>query len=432
MLDESIRISWKKDPDATGYNIYRQGKYYATVFETEFHDTDIDVQDYAYEITAFEKSGENTRYYTIARGLIVPAAATQELVNTPYFKSPITDGFVGEVLDESVRISWKKDPDATGYNIYRQGKYYSTVFETEFHDTDIDVQDYAYEITAFEKSGKDTRYYTIAKGLTVSVLALGETDLDTSTASVDSGAYESTDNSDPDTDSNQTDQPAIKTSGDTATASDAEPSVSEPVAANDTGSDSTSSNGESTPNTDTAPIKQPDNAIPETDNSKYFKSVTTEGFFGEVLDDSIRIGWKKDSEARGYNVYRQAEYYTTVFTNEFQDTDVYDQDYYYEIQAFDHGQPGPEVRYYYIATGLTVSASTLGKTDPNRPKTNDELLKDYELVFADEFNDDRLDASKWNTSLLWGTDLIINNEEQYYVDILTDPEFGFDPFTFDG
>ncbi len=30
-----------------------------------------------------------------------------------------TDGFVGEVLDDTIRISWKKDPDATGYNVYR-------------------------------------------------------------------------------------------------------------------------------------------------------------------------------------------------------------------------------------------------------------------------------------------------------------------------
>ncbi len=30
----------------------------------------------------------------------------------------------------------------------------------------------------------------------------------------------------------------------------------------------------------------------------------------------------------------------------------------------------------------------------------------------------QLDASKWNSSYLWPDDLIINNEEQYYVDIL--------------
>ncbi len=169
VLDDSIRISWKKDPDATGYNIYRQGEYYSTVFATEFLDTDIHAGDYSYEITAFEKSGDDTRYYTIAENLIVSVAVAQESVNTRYFKSPITDGFVGEVLDESIRISWKKDPDATGYNIYRQGEYYTTVFETEFHDTDIDVQDYSYEITAFEKSGENTRYYTIARSLIVSV-----------------------------------------------------------------------------------------------------------------------------------------------------------------------------------------------------------------------------------------------------------------------
>ncbi len=379
MLDDTIRISWKKDPAATGYNVYRQGKYYTTVFETEFHDVDIDVQDYSYKITAFEKNGGGTRYYTIADGLTV--SVPPEPVRNTYFTSSITAGFVGEVLDDTVRISWEKDPDATGYNVYKQGKYYTTVFETEFHDVDLGVQDYSYKITAFQKIGGNTRYYTIATGLNVSISRLGETDSESPKADVETNA-------------DSTDQ--------------------------------------TTPDADTTPVDQSETTSPAQDHSNYFESVTTEGFGGEVLDNSIRITWKVDQEASGYNVYRQAEYYTTVFTNEFHDIEVFDQNYYYEIQAFEHQERESDTRYYYIATGLTVSARTLGKTDPDRPKTNESLLENYKLVFSDEFNGNSLDASKWNTSFLWGTDLIINGEEQYYVDILKDPEFGFNPFTFDG
>ena len=46
------------------------------------------------------------------------------------------------------------------------------------------------------------------------------------------------------------------------------------------------------------------------------------------------------------------------------------------------------------------------------------LTADYQLMFEDEFNGSTLDASKWNTSFLWGPYLDINNEEQYYVDSL--------------
>ena len=167
-----------------------------------------------------------------------------------------------------------------------------------------------------------------------------------------------------------------------------------------------------------------------TDNSltaRSFVSVTTPGFEGEVMDDAIRVTWQADPTARGYNVYKQAEYYTTVFTTEFIDTDVYDDDYYYEIQAFDNDD-----KFNYVATGLTVSARTLGRTDPDAPATNEGLLDDYALVFSDEFNGDSLDTSKWDTSFIWGTDLFINGEEQYYVDIKNEPDFGFNPFSFDG
>ena len=116
-----------------------------------------------------------------------------------------------------------------------------------------------------------------------------------------------------------------------------------------------------------------------------------------------------------------------MFDTEFTDTEVFDDDYYYEIQAFDNDDV-----FNYVATGLTVKARSFGRTDPNAPVPNATLLDDYALVFSDEFNNVSLDTSKWNTSFLWGADLFINGEEQYYVDVINDPDFGFNPFTFDG
>lgn len=170
--------------------------------------------------------------------------------------------------------------------------------------------------------------------------------------------------------------------------------------------------------------------LPSVNNSStntQFSSNTTPGFTGEVLSGTVNISWTADPAARGYNVYRQAQYITTVFATEYVDEDVYDSDYYYEIQAFNYSD-----ELYYIATGLTVSARTLGRSDPNAPAPNADVLQGYELVFSDEFNGNQLDASKWNTSYLWGTDLVINSEEQYYVDIVNQPDFGYNPFTFDG
>ncbi len=159
-----------------------------------------------------------------------------------------------------------------------------------------------------------------------------------------------------------------------------------------------------------------------------FSSNTSDDFVGEVSEDgTVTVTWAKDPKARGYNVYRQAEYIETIFGEQWIQSDLYDESYYYEIQAFDAAD-----NLYYVATGLTVDVTGTGRTNPDEEPTNDGILDDYELVFSDEFNGDSLDTSKWNTSYLWGDDLIINSEEQHYVDINNDPDFGFNPFTFDG
>lgn len=59
-------------------------------------------------------------------------------------------------------------------------------------------------------------------------------------------------------------------------------------------------------------------------------------------------------------------------------------------------------------------------------------IDQFELVFEDEFEGDSIDPDKWNTQLTWGDSRIINGEQQYFVDTQTNPEFGYDPFTFTG
>lgn len=53
---------------------------------------------------------------------------------------------------------------------------------------------------------------------------------------------------------------------------------------------------------------------------------------------------------------------------------------------------------------------------------------EYQLVFEDNFDGTELDNSKWNREFLWGPGVIINREEQYYVN---EGQFGYDPFTVD-
>lgn len=58
-------------------------------------------------------------------------------------------------------------------------------------------------------------------------------------------------------------------------------------------------------------------------------------------------------------------------------------------------------------------------------------LSEYRLVFNDEFDGPTLDSTKWNTGLLWGPYIVINQEEQFYVDSLGMHQgHSYDPFSF--
>lgn len=56
------------------------------------------------------------------------------------------------------------------------------------------------------------------------------------------------------------------------------------------------------------------------------------------------------------------------------------------------------------------------------------FMDKFSLVFEDDFNGDSIDATRWNTSLLWGDETIINGEQQYFIDTQADPDFGYQPF----
>jgi len=58
----------------------------------------------------------------------------------------------------------------------------------------------------------------------------------------------------------------------------------------------------------------------------------------------------------------------------------------------------------------------------------ENFIDEFQVVFEDEFEGSTIDKARWNTSMLWGSDTIINSEQQYYVDNHIDPDFGYNPF----
>jgi len=120
----------------------------------------------------------------------------------------------------------------------------------------------------------------------------------------------------------QSTEPAGEPSPNNAEATDPE---EEPTAGENTDVDYPGTDTGTDPAPEQNEVSEPDQGAAtatdasNTDTDTQFFSKTTPGFNGEVLEDSIRVTWPVDPDARGYNVYRQAQFVTSVFTEEYID-----------------------------------------------------------------------------------------------------------------
>ena len=105
-------------------------------------------------------------------------------------------------------------------------------------------------------------------------------------------------------------------------------------------------------------------------------------------------------------------------------------------------QPGT-LYYYQIRTNTkiwnTASASgsfvTAEASDVVEGGLPEDIDSTYAITFEDDFDQTPgtlPDANKWESRLPWGPDVIINNERQYYTDILNGDTAAPNPFDFDG
>ncbi|MFT5893981.1 MAG: beta-glucanase (GH16 family) [bacterium] len=56
------------------------------------------------------------------------------------------------------------------------------------------------------------------------------------------------------------------------------------------------------------------------------------------------------------------------------------------------------------------------------------FMDKFTMVFEDEFDGTDIDPARWNTSLLWGDETIINGEQQYFVDTQSGSAPAYQPF----
>ena len=162
----SIVVSWSGANDnvgVDGYNLYRDGVYYKTVFNTHSYiDTNVSSgRDYRYTVVAFDLA----RNYSIqsASAITNTSGANTGSGNnsgsTPAVASgrpAAPDGLRAQVQRSSLaNLSWNAPSGgAEGYNIYRDGNYYTTIRgRTQYTASALDGnRDYSFYVVAFRNN----------------------------------------------------------------------------------------------------------------------------------------------------------------------------------------------------------------------------------------------------------------------------------------
>jgi len=117
--------------------------------------------------------------------------------------------------------------------------------------------------------------------------------------------------------------------------------------------------------------------------------------------------------------------------------------YSYQMTAVDgEGQESPRSNSITI-TYQALSNAPVPRVDDFFKRPGDTFVQDHDLsdtaffldkfslVFEDNFDGPEIDSDRWNTSLVWGDNFIINGEQQLFVDTQNATVIDYNPFNFE-
>ena len=497
----SVQLSWTASTDdngVAGYNIYRNDNYLTTVNGTSWSGELSEGSATRFYITAFDSPGDDSiREYslrsetlTLSPTSVEPEPAPDPAPDPtpdptpspdpgplPEIPSAPLDLAASRVSPNEIRLSWTAsldDEGIAGYNVYRDGQYITTVFESPTLDIGLtEAQVYSYYLVAFDEPRNFSER-------SVEVLSDAEP-MDPIIPDPDPEPTpdpdpEPTPDPDPTPPTEDTMAPDVITSLTVDTVTETSVTLTWEEPADDTGVDGYNlyRNGEYL--TTVRALTYIDSSLPtgvtEVDyaiasfdaalNFSLTSSPRTVRLGGGPISDLpaptglsrrltsnewVEFNWDPVPGAVAYNIYRDSVYLYTVDPlkprNEDQKywatTSYIDCNFTRYVLCLEQG-PEPGGFYEYSvravdADGLESTASEKMAVQLAENESSDIqslISSEFELVFADEFDGDSLDATKWNTRLPWGPDVTINGELQYFIDTQNDPDFGFDPFVFTG
>lgn len=160
----AVRVTWNRpwdDQSVAGYNVYRNGSYFATVFDTNFVDTDVlPKSDYRYGIVAFDNA---KNFNTVSNEVSVRTGGDNDDTVAPPPPEPdngtvnVADGLFAEIQNgNAAAIKWRAPSgNVKGYNVYRNNGYMATVTTPEFRDNNMQWgEDYRYQIVTFNDANQ--------------------------------------------------------------------------------------------------------------------------------------------------------------------------------------------------------------------------------------------------------------------------------------
>ncbi|ASJ76502.1 family 16 glycosylhydrolase [Granulosicoccus antarcticus] len=156
--------------------------------------------------------------------------------------------------------------------------------------------------------------------------------------------------------------------------------------------------------------------------------------------DKIHLYWTAPSgTVTGYNIYRDGGYYSTIKgrTDYTASSLSSGRDYRWQVVAFNGSQYSTKSSEVVARTDSSSSSNAVAVVaaaapPPQQTSVSGHVPSGYHQVFNEEFQSSSLNGSKWQSRYRWGPHWTINNEQQFYVDNINDPNFGHSPFEFDG
>nr|MBX2825152.1 endo-1,4-beta-xylanase [Gammaproteobacteria bacterium] len=151
-----LQLSWNESSDDRGiggYNIYRNGQYLTTVLGTTFNGMDNAEQVHEYYVVAFDIDGN---FAVPSATLLLPGGSEPTLDTEPPTAPGLLTGGLTEGSGSIINLSWTPATDdraVTGYNLYENDSYLTTVLGTQFQKTVDSGGIYSYFVVAFDSAG---------------------------------------------------------------------------------------------------------------------------------------------------------------------------------------------------------------------------------------------------------------------------------------